>query len=134
LAETQNPPAVTSRTITFARVFVVAVALEVLGLSLAGVLFLAALFSRQGMIGKAAAVALVICFVGAAITEACLTWARWRSGAWIGLDGMRRTRAERPGWFRTWVATHMLAAAGLACAAGFLSWSLLSGAWGLFQP
>lgn len=91
---------------------------------LAGLLFLAAIFSHQALVLSAALFALIASMLASTVIEIWRAWALWHLGAWMGLDGRRHTRAERPGWFRIWLIGHLFVAAALGVAAGYLTQAL----------
>jgi hypothetical protein len=108
------------------RVWLAAVGVGLLGGLLAGVLFLAGLFSQRPMLFTAALIALIASLLGFAAVGACRAWLLSHLGVWTGLNGKRFSRAERPGWFKALLATHIIIAAVWAGVASFLTWVLVS--------
>lgn len=84
------------------------------------VLGLAGAFSHHAEFEKPAILALAGAVGANGVVESFRACMLWRIGAWMGMDGMRRTRAERPGMFKVWLVTHLLAAVVLASVALFL--------------
>jgi hypothetical protein len=102
----------------------VASAMTALSAPVAGFLFVAALFSHQAVLVSAALLALIVGMLGLTAIELWRSWALWRSGAWMGLDGKRHARVERPGRYRTWLMAHLLLSVVWGAASGYLSWIL----------
>jgi hypothetical protein len=88
---------------------------------------LAATFSHHAEFAKPAILALAGSVGANAVVEGLRAWMLRRVGAWMGMDGVRRTRAERPRMFRLWLGAHLIAAVIQAGAAGFLVWSVATG-------
>lgn len=80
----------------------------------AGVLFLAAIMSHRPVLLSAALLFLIAGTLSRTVVEALRGWMLWNLGAWMGLDGRRHTRLERPGAFRAWLVAHFVVAAVLA--------------------
>jgi hypothetical protein len=94
----------------------------VFGGLLAGILFLAALFSRQAILARAALMALSISVLGQAVSQAWRAWWLWRSGSWVGLSGERISRDQQPGRFKVWLTTHALLTVIYMTACAYLTW------------
>ena len=121
-----NTHPVGSRLAIKLRLRLAASALVVLGGVLAGILFLAALFSSQTILARAAMVALSISLLGCAAFQAWGAWALWRSGYWRGLNGERISRDQQPRRFKVWLTTHILLSFVYLAPAAFLTWAALS--------
>jgi len=115
-----------SVTMNLVRVFLVASTVSVLGVILAGVLFLAALFSHRREFATAAVIALIASLVGNATIAGWRAYVLFTSGSWTTLDGRRASREEQPTKFATWLTLHGLFAAVWSAAAGFLTWTMLA--------
>ena len=87
---------------------------------------MAALFSHQALLFAVAMIALITSMLAQALIGVWRAWFLWHSGAWMGLDGKPRSRAERPGWFKTWLTLHVLLAGVTGGAAGYLTWALFA--------
>jgi hypothetical protein len=106
------------------KVLLVARTMAVVGALLTGILFLAALFSHQAVLASAALLALIAGMLGNTVIGVWGAWALWHSGAWMGLDGKRHTRVERPGAFRTLLVGHLFIAVVWGVATSYLTWTL----------
>jgi len=112
------------RAIPLLRVRLAAGTVTVLSVPLTVLLFLAAIFSHQAVLFSAALFALIAGMLGNTVVAVWRAWALWQLGAWMGLDGKRHTRGERPGWFWAWLVAHLLVAAVLMVTAGYLARTL----------
>ncbi|MDP1737604.1 MAG: hypothetical protein Q8L23_09195 [Caulobacter sp.] len=90
------------------------------------ILFVASLFSHQALLFTVALIALITSMLAQALIIVWRAWFLWHSGAWMGLDGKPRSRAERPGWFKTWLAMHVLYAGVTGGVAAYLTWTLFA--------
>ena len=122
MASAPNIHPVGSRMAIQLRLRLAASALLVLGGVLAGILFLAALFSSQTNLARAAMVALSMSLLGGAASQALGAWALWRSGYWRGLNGERISRDQQPGRFRVWLTMHILLSFVHLAPAACLTW------------
>jgi hypothetical protein len=108
------------------RVRLIASAISVFGALLAGVLFLAALFSRSHVLGTAALVALITSLFANAVIGAWRTYVLARTGRWTTFYGRPTSRSDQPARYWTWLALHALIAVVWCTPAAFLTWSLLT--------
>jgi hypothetical protein len=122
MTSASNTPVGSARSIFLVRLQMAASASVVLGGVLAGILFLAALFSRQPILGRAAVVALSVSIFGLALAQAWRVWWLRRSGSWRGLSGERISRDQQPRQFRVWLTTHLLLVAIHLAWAALLMW------------
>lgn len=111
----------------FLRVRRIAGAVSLLTLAGAGAFGLAAIFSRQAMVGAAAVIALAVCVFAHGVIETCRVYFLWHTGAWVRLNGQPVTREQQPARFRIWLTLHGLFGVIYVGAAGFLTWTVLDG-------
>ncbi|MDP1632472.1 MAG: hypothetical protein Q8L66_13735 [Caulobacter sp.] len=112
--------------IALLRVRLVAGTVLVLSGAMSGILFVVALFSHQALLFAVALIALITSMLAHALIEVWRAWFLWHSGAWTGLDGKPCSRAERPGWFKTWLTMHVLFAGVTGGVAAYLTWALFA--------
>jgi hypothetical protein len=122
LSDINNPAPDADSWMATLRLRLLAGRVSLLSFGLTVVLGLAALFSRQAILGRAALTALIATLAANALIEVLRARMLWRAGAWIGMDGVRLTRAERPRMFRVWLGVHLLSAVICAGAAVALAW------------
>jgi hypothetical protein len=115
------------REVVILRVGLVAAAVSLLGFLVAGILFLAALFSHQAVLFTAAFIALICSLAGTAVTKVWHAWSLCHAGAWTGLNGKLMTRADQPARFNWLLAINLVSAAGYGAVAGYLTSTLVRG-------
>jgi hypothetical protein len=108
------------------RVYLAASTVSLLGLILAGALFLGALFSQRHELATAGEIALIASISGNAMLCGWRSYVLFKSGSWTTLDGRRTSREEQPTKFATWLTLHLVFAAVWSAAASFLAWTMLA--------
>jgi hypothetical protein len=107
---------------SFLRMRAVAGLASGLGVLLAGVLFLSALFSHSRVLGMAALVALAVSLLSVAVIEGWRAHRLLETERWMTFGGRPTSRSEQPAKFVTWVTLHGLLATAYGAAAAFMIW------------
>jgi hypothetical protein len=102
----RNTPVATH--VLLLRLQVAASALAVGSVTIAGILFLAALFAKQSILARLGLAALSMSLLGHGVTEARGAWTLWSLGVWRGLNGERISRDQQPRRFWVWLTTHVI--------------------------
>jgi hypothetical protein len=97
-----------------------------LGLLLAGALFLGALFSHRHVLVTAALIALITSLLANAATEGWRAYALFSTGRWTKLNGSPASRNDQPSHFWAWLSLHAVVAAVWCSVAGYLTWSVFA--------
>ena len=111
-----------SATTRLLRIYVIAGFASSLGVLVAVMLFLSALFSHSHVLGATALVALAISLQSIASIQGLSAYFLFKTGTWTTLAGRPASRSKQPTRFAIWVALHSLFAAIYSAAAAVMIW------------